>query len=412
MNLFKSVGTLTVGTAAAQGIMFLGVFFLSRLYSPEEFGLYAVVLGSVSIISAVSSLRYEMTILLPKQEKASRLALQLAFMMAGIINLIGLVVVLILVISGLVDMYWITVPVAAFLVSVINVGAFLQNRNQAYGRIVGVQIVRAFMFVFTGILLAWLGVAENGLVGAMLISYFVPAIFVLLVDFREFHAFNRNFGWRHLLVWGKKHNKFFYYSTPAVLISSLASQAPVLLLTVFMGAAFAGYYSMVHRIVMAPVVLISASVNKVYMQSVTSKLAAGKRIYPFTKSLIKRFIVPGIILSLVMALLFYFDALQKLLGEKWVEIDTYALVMVPAFLLGFIARSISGFDVLGRNELGLVYQLALLAAMSLATILSSMLVSGGFFVFMFISLALSVYYFGQAISILSISKKIDKFNVR
>jgi len=408
MTLFKSIRTLTIGNVISQSIMFFGVIFLSRIYSPEEFGVYAVVFGVVTIVSAISSFRYEMTILLPKRKNILQLALRLAFLTTCAINLVGLLVVLVLIAYGFIGLYWLVVPISGFFASVINIGSFLQNRNQDYNRIIGVQIVRTLLFVLAAILFSWVSVIENGLIAAMVFSLFFPALFLLAIDFRRSNTFKGALRKRQLTFWAKRNNKFLYYTTPAVFVSSLASQAPVFLLSFFMGSPLAGYYSMVQRVVMAPVILISAAVKKVYMQSVTSKVASGKKIYCFTKSLIKKFVFPSALLSLLMLVGFYFEVLEKIFGEQWRGIDTLAMVMIPAFLIGFIAKSISGFAVLGRNELGLIYQVVLLVSVSLAIIFSSVLSEDEVFIFMSISLALSMCFLGQAISILRISKKIDK----
>ena len=407
MSLFKSIGTLTVGNVISQGIMFLGVIFLSRIYSPDDFGVHAVVFGAVTIISAVSSFRYEMTILLPKQKKIAQLALQLAFLTTCSMNLIGLLIVSTMVCYGFIDLYWLIVPFTAFFASIINVGSFLQNRNQDYYRIIGIQIVRALLFFLTALLFASFSLFNNGLIEAMFFSYFLPALFLLAMDFRRSNAFNGIFSKRQLIFWIKRNDKFFYYSTPAVLVSSLASQAPVFLLSILMGPALAGYYSMVQRVVMAPVIVVSAAVNKVYMQSVTARRASGKKIYSFTLALVKRFLFPSILLLLPMLAVFYFEILEKLFGEQWKGIDALAMVMLPAFLISFVAKSISGFAVLGRNELGLIYQIILLVSVSLSITLTSLFSNNQILVFSAISLAFSICYFGQLVSILNISRKID-----
>ncbi|MDC0010721.1 oligosaccharide flippase family protein [Porticoccaceae bacterium] len=400
-----------MGNAVSHGITFFGVLLLSRVYSPKEFGVYAVVLGCVAILSAVASFQYETTILLPKLENLARLALQVALIaVLGNILIIFLAVSL-MVVGGWLDIYWLALPVAGLFSSVINIGSFLQNRNQQYKRIVGIQVLRALLFVLTALVVSPLGTFDNGLVVGMTIAYVVPGFWVLLVDFRRSKLYEVKLSKSRCIFWIKKHNKFLYYSAPAVFVSTIASQAPVFLLTVFAGAAQAGYYAMVYRAVMAPVMLFSKAVNRIYMQSVTAKMAAGDIIYPFTVLLIKRCIAPGCLVGGVMLVLFYFGALEFVLGRQWVGVDTLAAVMMPAFLVSFIGKSISGFAVLGRNELGLIYQLLLLTLVSSAVVLSTLMSGDIVVIFSCISFALSTCFIGQALSILRISSMIDKSNL-
>jgi O-antigen/teichoic acid export membrane protein len=399
-----------MGNAISHGITFLGFILLSRIYSPDDFGVYAVVFGSVAILSAVASFRYEMTILLPKHTNVAKLALQVSVIAASVNALIVFLAVSLLIIGGWIELYWLVLPIAGFFSSIINIGSFLQNRHQQYRRIIGIQIGRALLFLVTAYAAQLMGIAENGLLVGMGISYVVPGFWLLLVDFRRSNAYELKPSKKRCIFWIKKHNKFLYYSTPAVFVSTLASQAPVFLLTLFSGAAQAGYYSLVFRIVMSPVMLFSSAVNRVYMQSVSARKASGKEIYPFTVSLIKGCIAPSCVLAVIMLILFYFGALEYMFGTQWVGVDTLAAVMVPAFVISFIGKSISGFAVLGRNELGLTYQLILLTLVSVA-VTSSALISGQTnIIFTCISLALSIGFAGQGISILTISKKIDESN--
>ena len=407
-SILKSIGTLAMGNGLSHVITFLGTIFLSRIYSPEEFGVYAVVFGLVAILSAVSSFRYEMTILLPKYKNTTLLALQVSMLATLTTAIIAFLIVLLMIFFGLMERYWLVLPISSFFSSVINIGSFLQNRNQQYKRIVSIQVGRAVLFFFTALAAFQFEVAGNGLVVGMAVSYMLPALWLLLVDFRGSKAFDTKLTQRRCVFWLKKHNKFLYYTSPAVFVSNLASQAPVFLLSYFVGSAQAGYYTMVHRVVMSPVMLLSGAVNKVYMQSITSRMAVGKKIYPFTVSLIKKSILPSCVISLIMLILFYYKTLELMFGTQWAQIDALASIMVPAFLISFIAKSIAGFSVLGRNELGLLYQLALLFLVSLAVSLSAVISGETIVIFSYISAALSLCFIGQGLSILRISRIIDE----
>jgi O-antigen/teichoic acid export membrane protein len=404
----KSIRVLTLGTGIAQGIMLLGIIVLSRLYSPSEFGVYAVTLGFATIASAASSFRYEMTILLPKYDRASQLALRLSFVITLVTNATGTIVVLLMVATGSLGAFWLAVPITSFFASIINIGSFLQNRKKRYARIVGVQIARSAFFVVSATLASWLEFEGNGLVGAMVLSTALPAIFLLVTDFRRANAFVALSQKRRLIFWARKHRKFVFYSTPAVFVSSLASQAPVFLLSALAGFGVAGYYAMTQRVLFAPVALISGAVNKVYLQSVASRLANGEAIYDFTKSLIRKFLLPGLGLAVLMIVAFQFGVLEKMLGYQWQGIDALSMVMIPAFCISFVAKSIAGFAVLGRNEIGLLYQLILLFSVSAVIAISIFFTQSWFLIFSAISLALSLCFLGQSISILKISKNMDR----
>ncbi|MDA6067153.1 oligosaccharide flippase family protein [Idiomarina abyssalis] len=405
--MLKNVGILTFGTGISQGINLLGLLFLSRLYTPAEFGLYAVLLGVITIAGAASSFRYEMTILLPKSESKASIATALSIITCLISNLLFLVVLLTLYAFGVVGVWWLIIPVASIFTSFINIAAFLQNRNKQYLRIVAVQILKAITFILVAVIAGSYGATNYGLLLGLLFSVTLPAILIICFDFRIALSLAKKIEFSRLFAWGRIHRKFIYYSTPAVLANSLASQAPVFLLTFFFGASLAGYYSMVQKVMMAPVTLVSGAVNKVYMQRISTLRANRAEIFPFTFGILKKFVFPAIVIAVLMVTLFLMDSLEFIFGKKWLSIDNFALAMVPAFLFSFISKSISGFAILGRNELGLVYQVVLLISITLAIWLSYLIDLEGYEIFLMISATLLVCYVGQSSSILKISKNLD-----
>ena len=407
MNPLRSIGVLTIGNVISQGIAILGIIILSRFYTSSNFGSYAVVLGFVNIVSSISSFRYEVTILLPKKINISMLAVKVSLLNSVSVCLTVLIAILFFIYIGLLELFWLIVPFAAFFSSIINIASYLQNRQKNYLWMTFLQVSRSFLFVLLALIFSTRFSINNGLLLSMLGSLFVPAILIVSFDFRKSNLFKRNISKREFLFWLKKNKKFFCYSTPAVFVSSVASQAPVFLLSYFISDSLAGYYSIVQRVVIAPVVLISSSVNRVYMQAVTSKLSKGEDIYIFTRKIIKYFIFPSVVIASIMVLFFNYRLLEFFLGKEWSGIDAFAVVMIPAFLISFIAKSVSGFAVLNKNEVGLIYQVVLLVMVSLSVMLSSMLFESEVCIFISISLALTVSFTGQVISILLISKKID-----
>ena len=67
-TFIRNVSILVSGTIVAQVIAVLASPILSRLYSPEQFGEYAIFITIVGLLSTISSLSYEMAIVKQKEE--------------------------------------------------------------------------------------------------------------------------------------------------------------------------------------------------------------------------------------------------------------------------------------------------------------------------------------------------------
>ena len=67
-GFYHSILLLFSGTAAGQAIQVACIPLLTRLYSPEDFGTFALFVSIVSLLATISALRYEVAILLPRLE--------------------------------------------------------------------------------------------------------------------------------------------------------------------------------------------------------------------------------------------------------------------------------------------------------------------------------------------------------
>ena len=98
----SDVLTLAGGTTFAQILTILAAPVLTRLYGPEDFGVWALYISITSIINVIACLRYEYSIMLPESDEEA-------------VNLLGLSILAVLAVSGL------TVPfVWYFKASIVN----------------------------------------------------------------------------------------------------------------------------------------------------------------------------------------------------------------------------------------------------------------------------------------------------
>ena len=64
----KNIATLVTGTMIAQAIPIAISPILTRLYTPAEFGSFALYMSIVSILVVIATARYELAIVLPKKK--------------------------------------------------------------------------------------------------------------------------------------------------------------------------------------------------------------------------------------------------------------------------------------------------------------------------------------------------------
>ena len=93
-SIVKNLSILVSGTAVAQLLVIGFQVVIRRIYSPADFGAFAVYMSILGIVATLSSLRYEQAIVLPKEYRAGKGLLKLSVIVSVITSvLLALVIV-------------------------------------------------------------------------------------------------------------------------------------------------------------------------------------------------------------------------------------------------------------------------------------------------------------------------------
>ena len=261
-SLLRNFGVLAFGNGLAQLIYVVGFVFLSRIYDPETFGVFAVALSVGMILGTVASLRLEITILLARTRWQARLATQSSLAVAaGILVIVSLALfVLAHSLEASWTEYWAAIPAIAASYALVNIFSFVQTKEKRYAHIVFVQIVRSSSSVIFAYILNFSDISTNKLVISSVVSSAAVALLLLVLETQYRSDIFRNL--RFISAWVSRHREVPLFSSPAVLVSSLANQAPVLLIALLFGQGSAGIFSLVHRLINQPVQILSGAVNR------------------------------------------------------------------------------------------------------------------------------------------------------
>ena len=81
-EFFRNALTLISGTTIAQFVAILLTPILSRIYSTEDFGELSLFMSITGILSVVSTMRYEMAVILPEKDEDAVNVMALSFLIA------------------------------------------------------------------------------------------------------------------------------------------------------------------------------------------------------------------------------------------------------------------------------------------------------------------------------------------
>ncbi len=268
INTFKSFGSLITGSAAGYFLVLLVSPIITRIYSPEEFGRFAVFGSIVAIFSIIATLGFEFGILGSlSRTLALRFSLA-ATLVAGLLLLLVLFISLALSLLGLVDFMLspfqiILAFVSCFIAVITNIAiniAIHLNHSAAAARGTFFSLsIRSFLQVGFGYTFGGLSGLICGDVIGRLIGWFAVERGSFRVALKGFLNY-RKIVWRHI----KKNTSYIFYLTPANTVETSLIWLMAPLFTMFYDPFVGGVVAMVQRLASAPLTIINQSLGQVF----------------------------------------------------------------------------------------------------------------------------------------------------
>ncbi|QOL52272.1 lipopolysaccharide biosynthesis protein [Massilia litorea] len=370
----RNVLTLMTGTGLAQLIP-LGVTpILSRLYNPEQFGVFALFTATVSSLAAVVTGRYELAIMLPRKNADAINVAALSIAICFITSTILLIAAWTLndristALGNSAICTWLYfVPLAVLLNGIYSNLNYWSNRNKLYRIMAHRRVLQSGGTSAVQIALGFLRTDAGGLVIGSIFGQALASAMMANIIFRHNRNIWRVIDKRKTLVLAKRYISCVKFLVPAHVLSALAVQLPAVFVTANFGLSAAGYYLFAERLVGMPVSLVSASIGDVFRQKMAESYTAGNHCRKnFVSTLWKLVAISTPPFSLCL----FFSPLvfAHLFGERWRVAGEYAQLMCPMFYFRFISNPLSLVAIIAqKNRFEFLWQAGLLMCLLLVT---------------------------------------------
>ncbi|MGE4419949.1 MAG: lipopolysaccharide biosynthesis protein [Sulfurimonas sp.] len=353
MGLFKPKGefsrnvlTLMTGTAIAQAIPIAISPILTRIYTPEDFGVFALFVAIVGFVAVIASGRYEQVTMLLKYDKDAINIFALSLVLIFFTSIVSFFVIFVfkeeilqLLNNDLLENWLYFVPITVFFVALFNLLSNCNNRTKHYKDIAKATIIKSLVLAITQILIGFL---KNGFAG-LIIGQILAQIFAnikLAKNIIKNKTLLTSISFENMLVLAKKYINFPKYNMLHALLVNISSNLPIYLFTPFFGSAIVGKYSLAMMIVLAPMSIIATSTAKVYNQRLVELYNKKENTYIFSlniiKALLKKILVPFIIFIVFAPQIF-----EIVFGEEWMDSGKYIQILSIYLILNVIVSIIA-----------------------------------------------------------------------
>lgn len=355
--------SILIGSSVGLQLLNIGIIpVLTRLYTPEDFGLSAIYFSLSGMIVSFAALNYDSAIPIPESDDEAVHLTLLACFVVLLVSVLTLIVVVFfkqdiarfLDAPALSSYLWL-LPLGVLLASMYYVFHFWAIRTQYFTQIAKTQIKQKISVVIMQLLGFKLG--AGGLILGGTVSQGMGSLSLAQSAFKN--PLFKRWTWKKIFVIAKKYKKFPIYVTAEGILNTLSVQLPPILLALFFSPIIAGFYALAHRLLVLPVNVIGNAVKNVFLSEASIAYREGRLIPLFENILDKLILIilPALgIIFIDAPNLFYF-----IFGNNWAEAGVYARWMT--FWLGavFIATPFNAlFSILEKQQEGMLFQLVVL----------------------------------------------------
>jgi O-antigen/teichoic acid export membrane protein len=338
-----NVLTLMTGTTLAQGIFIAVAPILTRLYTPQDFGMMAIFDAMVTLLLAVATWRYEWSIVLPQDKKTSANLFMLCLVILTIMTLITCLTLLFLgplllkwLKAPLLQPYLWILPLSLFLGGAYQVLSQWSLRQKAFGALARTRVGQG---VFKVVIMCGLGLIKFGVLGLLLGDMVGRGSGCGSLAVRA-----RRQNWDELKTASfqgmrraaYKYKKFPLFLTGSALLSTGSLQLPKVFLGALYGPQVLGWFALGQRVLAVPMQLISNAASQVFSLK-TAELVHGdagqlkKSFYRVSAGLLCISLPFGLIALAgpwLMPIIF---------GEVWREAGVYTQLIAVMLIAQFVA---------------------------------------------------------------------------
>lgn len=340
-EFLRNLAVVMSGTALSQVIGFLLMPVISRLFTPEHFGVWGAYNSILCVAAAGVTLQYSQAVMLPRANDAASGVFWASVM--SVLMVTGVCLLIVLVFPG-----WVLglmgSPGSWWLLVLLPAGICANGLYQAFQawciRRMSFRLTAASQLVYAGTLNAVqfvLGLVRAGgfgLVAGVVAGYLFSALTLARQIRDDWKTLKGAIGRDRIRKAACEYRDFPAYSATQNTMNALSQGIPVLLLTNYYGIAVAGAYAFGLRVLQVPMHFILTSLRQVLFQKASATYNASGKLMPLfarlTFALAALAAAPAIILFVWSPQIF-----SLIFGADWRQAGEYArwLVMwlVPAF---------------------------------------------------------------------------------
>ena len=359
-RFLRSVSILAGGTAASQIVVAIASPLITRLYSPEDFGLLAVYSSLLMTLGVIASLRYQLAIPLPSDHREAAHVVVLSLLVVIGMTLLVLFAVILfrhqisqaVNIPSMANYLWL-LPPGLFLLGIYQVLNYWAIRIKAFTAIARTKLAQSLSMVV--IQIGGYTMGPVSLLFAQISGQAAGSISLGVLAIHSQWELFQSVRPKNIFEVAKRYKRFLFFSTWAGALNSAGTQLPPLLFSALFSPASAGLYILAHSVLSLPLAVIGKAIGDVFFSSAPEAQRNGTLsdlVSSLNNKLAQIAMPPALFLFIAGP-----DIFDLVFGENWRIAGEVARWLSPMLYIQFIVSPLSLiFSILERQIYGLVLQ--------------------------------------------------------
>ena len=338
-SFIADVLIIVSGSAFGQILTIIMTPALTRIYSPEHFGIFGVYMAFSTILASVYTMRYEAAIPIPKSGKEAHALFLASLIISTFFVGISLLVVLLYseYLNEIFDFpsnAWLWVPLGAYSFAVVQSFSFFAIRTGAFSAISISKVVQGISTVVIQLVIGLYRISLGLLIGDLAGKLFAIGIYYIYAR-ANFALLPYSFTMSDILRSAFRYWKFPVFSAISSMINRMGLQLPQIFIASQFGAVEAGWFLLAQRILGGPTTLLGQAISNVFI----NRIAKIRRDNP--THAVKYYLAVLYKLSLIGAMILVASyilsyMIEMLFGPQWTGAGLVIRITGPMYATRFV----------------------------------------------------------------------------
>ena len=343
------------GTTIAQAIPIAISPILTRIYTPEDFGIFGLYISITIMIGVFVTGKYELAIMLPQKEDEAANILALSLLITVLMSAITFICIYIwhldiidLLSNKELSYYLYFIPLSILLIGSYQGFNYWSNRQKKYKLMSKSIIIKATSHATGNIYFGFLVYSFAGLIFTNVITSIISLIYIVFKNFAS--ILKHHITYKKIQILAVKYRRFPIHTVPQNFVYQLTLQLPILIINLIFSLPILGFFILANRILLTPLSIIGNSLGQVFYQKGTSLYTYDKdKLYCSIRSMFIRLLILS---STVGMTIIYFlpDLFNIFFGNNWIEGGVIAQCLLIYLIYRFALEPFTRIYLISKNN--------------------------------------------------------------